>query len=115
MRAFTEPTGQTHLYLLPRSSGALTNGRVQPFVPCRYFSRGGWLESKNIGLRRPAHSLTDWNIQPERLAMSADPEERQFFSHWNSAMSEWAAAGFPELELRPGSTRFPKSSKKKAA
>lgn len=81
---------------------------VAILVHCRYFSRGGWLESESVGLRKPAHSLTDWNMAPERLAMSEEPEERRFFSHWNSAMAEWAAAGFPELELQPGPTRRPK-------
>ena len=50
------------------------------------------------------------NMAPKRLAMSEDPEERRFFSHWNSAMAEWAADGFPELELQPGPTRRPKAS-----
>lgn len=38
-----------------------------------YFSRGGWAESESIGMRKPAHNLTDWNMVPERLAMSDDP------------------------------------------
>ena len=70
-----------------------------------YFSRGGYQESEELGLRPPAHNLTDWNIIPERLAMHPDPETRVFFSHWNSAMSEWAALGFPERERVAGHNR----------
>ena len=60
----------------------------------------------------PAPSLTDWNLIPERLARHEDPETRQFFSHWNSAMGDWAAAGFPELERKYGPQRSPLLSNK---
>jgi len=68
----------------------------------QYYARGGWLRSAlpntNRYLRAPAPVLTNWNLFPERLAMSADPATRLFFSHWNTAMGEWAATGFdPEV------------------
>jgi hypothetical protein len=68
----------------------------------QYYARGGWLRSSlpntNRYVRPPAPVLTNWNLFPERLAMSADPATRLFFSHWNTAMGEWAASGFdPEV------------------
>eukprot|EP01047_Picozoa_sp_COSAG01_P027216 COSAG01_NODE_1789_length_9228_cov_4.869989_7_plen_181_part_00 len=67
----------------------------------QYFSRGGWLGTS----RRPAPPLTDWNIQPQRLADSPDREERIFFGHWNTAMADWAHAGYPALLKIPGPNR----------
>ena len=66
----------------------------------QYFARGGW-----IGDRKPAPPLTDWNLQPQRLAESPDAETRQFFGHWNTAMADWAHAGFPDLARKPGPIR----------
>jgi hypothetical protein len=68
----------------------------------QYYARGGWLRSAlpttTRYVRAPTPVLTDWNLFPERLAMSPDPKIRLFFSHWNTAMGEWAARGFdPEV------------------
>lgn len=68
----------------------------------QYYARGGWLRSSlpttNRYVRPPSVPLTDWNLFPERLAMSPDLQTRLFFSHWNTAMGEWAASGFdPEV------------------
>jgi hypothetical protein len=68
----------------------------------QYYARGGWLKSAlpttDRYVRPPTPPLTDWNIWPERLAMSEDPDVRRFFSHWNTTMGEWAASGFdPEV------------------
>ena len=64
----------------------------------QYYARGGWLRSTlpetSRYVRPPSPVLTDWNLFPERLALSADPKERLFFSHWNTAQGEWAASGF---------------------
>ena len=64
----------------------------------QYYARGGWLRSAlpttSRYLRPPSPVLTDWNLFPERLAMSPDPAIRLFFSHWNTAQGEWAASGF---------------------
>ena len=64
----------------------------------QYYARGGWLRSAlpttSRYVRAPSPVLTDWNLFPERLAMSPDPKVRLFFSHWNPAMGEWAASGF---------------------
>ena len=64
----------------------------------QYYARGGWLASSlpttNRYVRAPSPSLTNWNLIPERLAMHSDPAKRLFFSHWNSAQSEWVASGF---------------------
>jgi hypothetical protein len=64
----------------------------------QYYARGGWLRSAlpttSRYLRPPSPVLTDWNLFPERLAMSPDPKVRLFFSHWNTAQGEWAASGF---------------------
>jgi ectoine hydroxylase-related dioxygenase (phytanoyl-CoA dioxygenase family) len=64
----------------------------------QYYARGGWLPSAlpstNRYVRPPAPVLTDWNLFPERLAMSPDAQVRLFFSHWNPAQGEWAASGF---------------------
>ena len=60
----------------------------------QYFARGGWR-----GNRPPAPALTDWNLIPERLALSSDPASRKFFSSWNTGQCEWAADGF-SLESR---------------
>jgi hypothetical protein len=68
----------------------------------QYYGRGGWLRSalpeSNRYVREPSPVLTNWNLFPERLAMSPDPATRRFFSHWNTAMGEWVASGFdPEV------------------
>ncbi len=68
----------------------------------QYYARGGWLRSAlpttDRYIRPPTPPLTDWNLFPERLVMSDDPETRMFFSHWNTAMCEWVASGFdPEV------------------
>lgn len=64
----------------------------------QYYARGGWLRTETRYIRPPSPVLTDWNLFPERLAMSPDPDVRRFFSHWNTAMGEWAASGFdPEV------------------
>ena len=64
----------------------------------QYYARGGWLRSAlpetSRYVRPPSPVLTDWNLFPERLAVSADPKTRLFFSHWNTAQGEWAASGF---------------------
>jgi hypothetical protein len=64
----------------------------------QYYARGGWLRSAlpatDRYIRPPSPVLTDWNLFPERLAQSPDPQTRLFFSHWNTAMGEWAASGF---------------------
>jgi hypothetical protein len=64
----------------------------------QYYARGGWLRSAlpetNRYIRPPSPVLTNWNLFPERLALSPDPDIRRFFSHWNTAMGEWAASGF---------------------
>ena len=70
----------------------------------QYYARGGWLRSAlpttNRYVRAPSPVLTDWNLFPERLAMSPDPKIRLFFSHWNTAQGEWAASGFDEAVRR---------------
>lgn len=68
----------------------------------QYYARGGWLRSAlpttDRYVRAPSPVLTDWNLFPQRLAMSPDPATRLFFSHWNTAQGEWAASGFdPEV------------------
>jgi hypothetical protein len=60
----------------------------------QYFGRGGWLRTESRYIRPPSPPLTDWNLFPERLALSPDPDVRRLFSHWNTAMGEWAASGF---------------------
>ncbi len=64
----------------------------------QYYARGGWLRSSlpqtSRYMRPPTPVLTDWNLFPERLALSPDPKVRLFFSHWNTSMGEWAASGF---------------------
>jgi hypothetical protein len=64
----------------------------------QYYARGGWLRASlpqtSRYVRPPTPTLTDWNLFPERLAMSPDPKTRLYFSHWNTAMGEWAASGF---------------------
>jgi len=70
----------------------------------QYFGRGGWLRTENRYIRPPSPVLTDWNLFPERLALSADPKVRLFFSHWNTAMGEWAASGF-DPAVRAGMPR----------
>lgn len=60
----------------------------------QYYARGGWLPTENRYVRPPAPVLTDWNLFPERLALSPDPSMRLFFSHWNPAQGEWVASGF---------------------
>jgi ectoine hydroxylase-related dioxygenase (phytanoyl-CoA dioxygenase family) len=60
----------------------------------QYYARGGWLPTENRYVRPPAPVLTDWNLFPERLALSPDPQVRLFFSHWNPAQGEWVASGF---------------------
>jgi len=68
----------------------------------QYYARGGWLRSAlpttDRYIRPPSPVLTDWNLFPERLALSDDPKTRRFFSHWNTAQGEWVASGFdPEV------------------
>jgi hypothetical protein len=68
----------------------------------QYYARGGWLRAAlpetDRYVRPPSPVLTDWNLFPERLAMSPDPATRLFYSHWNPAQGEWAASGFdPEV------------------
>jgi hypothetical protein len=68
----------------------------------QYYARGGWLRSAlpttSRYIRSPTPPLTDWNLFPQRLAQHSDPQIRLFFSHWNTAMGEWAASGFdPEV------------------
>lgn len=68
----------------------------------QYYARGGWLRSSlpatDRYIRPPSPALTDWNLFPERLALHPDPAIRLYFSHWNTAMGEWAASGFdPEV------------------
>ena len=64
----------------------------------QYYARGGWLRTASRYIRPPSPVLTDWNLFPERLALSSDPKERLFFSHWNTAQGEWVASGFdPEV------------------
>jgi hypothetical protein len=68
----------------------------------QYYARGGWLRSAlpetNRYIRPPSPVLTDWNLFPERLALSPDPKVRLYFSHWNTSQGEWAASGFdPEV------------------
>ncbi|HKI74220.1 MAG TPA: phytanoyl-CoA dioxygenase family protein [Pseudomonadales bacterium] len=69
----------------------------------QYYARGGWLPSSlptsDRYVRPPAPVLTNWNLFPKRLAMHPDPKIRLFFSHWNTAMGEWAASDF-DLEMR---------------
>ena len=60
----------------------------------QYYARGGWLRSASRYVRPPSPVLTDWNLFPERLALSPDPKTRLFFSHWNTAQGEWVASGF---------------------
>jgi Phytanoyl-CoA dioxygenase (PhyH) len=64
----------------------------------QYYARGGWLRAAlpttDRYVRPPSPCLTDWNLFPERLALSPDPATRLFFSHWNTAQGEWAASGF---------------------
>jgi len=68
----------------------------------QYFARGGWIRSalptSDRYVRPPSPVLTNWNLIPERLALSPDPATRLFFSHWNTAQGEWVASGFdPEM------------------
>ena len=83
------PAGTCVLYDIAiwhtRLDGSDPRGRVRRTVH-QYFARGGWL-----GKRPPSPPLTDWNLIPRRLAQHADKEARRFFSHWNTAMCEWAA------------------------
>jgi hypothetical protein len=60
----------------------------------QYYGRGGWLRTESRYIRPPSPALTDWNLFPERLALHPDPDTRRYFSHWNTAMGEWAASGF---------------------
>jgi ectoine hydroxylase-related dioxygenase (phytanoyl-CoA dioxygenase family) len=64
----------------------------------QYYARGGWLRSAlpatDRYIRPPSPALTDWVLIPERLALHADPKQRLYFSHWNTAQGEWAASGF---------------------
>lgn len=66
----------------------------------QYYARGGWLKSatptSDRYVRPPSPVLTNWNLFPERLAMSEDPAKRLFFSHWNTAQCEWVASGFSD-------------------
>jgi hypothetical protein len=64
----------------------------------QYYARGGWLRSAlpttSRYIRAPTPALADWNLIPERLALHPDPKIRLYYSHWNTAMGEWAASGF---------------------
>jgi hypothetical protein len=60
----------------------------------QYYARCGWLRTESRYIRPPSPALTDWNLLPERLALHPDPDIRRYFSHWNTAMGEWAASGF---------------------
>ena len=78
----------------------------------QYWARGGYLDippnpaathanprvqehlRTQATTRPPTPLLTDWVRIPKRLAMSADPEERLFYSHWNPGQCEWAARDF---------------------
>lgn len=62
----------------------------------QYYARGGWLRTQTKYVRPPSPVLTDWNLFPERLAMHDDPEIKLYFSHWNTAQSEWVLSGFDE-------------------
>jgi len=74
----------------------------------QYYARGGWLRSAlpttSRYIRSPSPALADWNLIPERLALHPDPSTRLYFSHWNTAMGEWAATGF-EPEVRKAMPR----------
>jgi hypothetical protein len=65
----------------------------------QYYARGGWRKTDTKYTRAPSNVLTDWNLVPKRLALSGDQDERVFFSHWNTAMGEWAASDF-DKEVR---------------
>ena len=65
----------------------------------QYYARGGWRKTDTRYVRAPSTVLTDWNLFPERLALSEDKAERRFFSHWNTSMGEWVASGF-DREVR---------------
>ena len=71
---------------------------------CRYFARGGWDRSTSAGMRVPTPPQTDWNVYPKRLALHADPAVRLQFSHWNTAMCEWAASDWSD-EVRANMPR----------
>ena len=62
----------------------------------QFNARGGFLRSSlptsDRYVRPPTPVLTDWNVFPERLALSEDPKKRLFFSHWNTAQCEWVAS-----------------------
>lgn len=62
----------------------------------RYFARGGWDASTSAGMRPPTPPQTDWNVYPKRLALHKDPTVRLQFSHWNTAMCEWAASDWSD-------------------
>ena len=74
----------------------------------QYYARGGWLKSTlpttDRYMRAPTPVLTNWNLFPQRLAMSTDPETRLYFSHWNTAQCEWVASDFSD-EVRKSMPR----------
>jgi ectoine hydroxylase-related dioxygenase (phytanoyl-CoA dioxygenase family) len=59
----------------------------------QYYARGGDEKGGN------STTLTDWNVFPKRLADSPDPATKRFFSHWNTAMCEWAASDWSKHKL----------------
>ena len=61
----------------------------------QYYARGSW----DVDGRGPTRPLTDWNVFPKRLAAAEDPDKRRFFSHWNTAMCEWAASDWSKHKL----------------
>ena len=72
-----------------------------------YYARGGTLDIEadpngewEAQTRDPTPLLTNWVMIPERMAMSSDPVERRFYSHWNLRQCEWAGLGFPKLKRK---------------
>ncbi len=74
-----------------RLDGKDDSGKMRRTVH-QYYARGSWAEDG----RGPTPPLTDWNVFPKRLAASEDPDKRRFFSHWNTAMCEWAASDWSD-------------------
>jgi hypothetical protein len=74
-----------------RLDGNDDSGKMRRTVH-QYYARGGWDDDG----RGPTRPLTDWNVFPKRLAASEDPSKRRFFSHWNTAMCEWAASDWSD-------------------
>ena len=74
-----------------RLDGKDDSGKIRRTVH-QYYARGSWDEDG----RGPTPPLTNWNVFPKRLAASEDPDKRRFFSHWNTAMCEWAASDWSD-------------------